>query len=351
LYIPPLLYKTLKKEGDMKRTAEMALANLEMRTAKLEEAEYQEWVDMDFKTTSRSFESGSQKDLKATIFQLNPGYDFDLPLSGKGMKSIVTSLFRPLKRIIEVLEKSGMSFKVVFKIRPTLIKKSGSEEVTLTFENFFLCIYSSPFKVWQDPNDVEANFDYKARRFYATAPPSLNHSLEWLNKKQDWKITYNPIRGTLNSNIPLLLKASFAKALSKHLKDYQENRKLISKAIHEKIASWSEDFVKGYSVEKFDMLVEEYAEDNYRRPHEDEDWHEYGGRESAVEHVWENVVLADKKVSGLEGDPKRPVFLFLIDFDDTKNTAALVRWDFTSLSSRDVKWGTLEKMRSLYNKS
>jgi hypothetical protein len=205
----------------MKKTAEMALANLEMRTAKLEEAEYQEWVDMDFKTTSRSFEIGSQKDLKATILQLNPWYDFDLSLSGKGMKSIVTSLFRPLKRIIEVLEKSGMSFKVVFKIRPTLIKKSGSEEVTLTFENFFLRIYSSPFKVWKDPNDVEANFDYKARRFYATAPPSLNHSLEWLNKKQDWKITYNPIRGTLRSNIPLLLKASFAKALSKHLKDYQ----------------------------------------------------------------------------------------------------------------------------------
>jgi hypothetical protein len=122
-------------------------------------------------------------------------------------------------------------------------------------------------------------------------------------------------------------------------------------AIHEEIASWSEDFVKNYGVKNFGGLVEDYAESTYRQQGEDEAWAEYGGRESAEGAVWKNVVLADKKVSGLEEDPKRPVFLFLIDFDDTKNTAALVRWDFTSLISRDAKWGTLEKMRSLYNKS
>ena len=34
-------------------------------------------------------------------------------------------------------------------------------------------------------------------------------------------------------NIPLLLKASFAKDLLKHLESYQENKKLIVKAIRE----------------------------------------------------------------------------------------------------------------------
>ena len=73
-------------------------------------------------------------------------------------------------------------------------------------------------------------------------------------------------------------------------------------------------------------------------------------------------MLVAKKVSGLEEDPKRPVFLFLLDFDpdnlmpNVKNSVALVKWDFTMFEShseaeRDAKWGTMKKMRSLYDKS
>ena len=204
-------------------------------------------------------------------------------------------------------------------------------------------------------------YDEGRRRFYGEAGHTLNHSKEWLKKNSEMEITYNPIRGTLRSNIPLLLKASFAKDLLKHLESYQENKKLIVKAIRERIASWSEDFVKGYGIENFEGLVEDYAEAHYRRPYEDEDWCEYGGRESALEAVWEEVVLVAKKVSGLEKDPERPVFLFLIDFDPegrvsrAKKSVALVKWDFTRQDDHEAeyeaKWGTMEKMRSLYNKS
>ena len=344
----------------MKRTAEMALANLEMRIAKLEKAKYQKWIDVEFKTTSKGHEIRNLRDLKIMMFQLNSWYDPDLEISGREIKSIETSLSRPIKRIIQALKRSGEAFRVNSANPPNLIKKKGSEEVTLTFESFHLGFWN-PFLAWQDANNVEVKYIRENKKFYGEAEHTLNHSFEWLYRGKNWEITYNPVRGTLRSNIPLLLKASFAKSLSKHLSDYQENEKLIVKAIHEGIASWSEDFVKGYGVENFDGLVEDYAEAHYRRPYEDEDWCEYGGRESALEAVWEEVVLVAKKVSGLEKDPERPVFLFLIDFDPdgriakAKKSVALVKWDFTRQddyeAEYEAKWGTMEKMRSLYNKS
>jgi len=348
----------------MKRTAEMALANLEMRIAKLEKAKYQKWIDVEFEKKKKKRHIKDQTELKAMASQLNSWYDPEQDLSGRDLKSIETSLSRPLGRIIKVLQRSGLAFRVDLGTVTNLVKESGSEEVTLTFKSFYLRLYPSPFDAWHDPNSVEVKFLTNQRRFYGEADPNLNHSFEWLHKKQEWKIAYNPIRGTLSSNIPLLLKARFAKALSEHLKEFKKNQELLLKATHKAIASWSEDFIKGYGVENFDGLVEDYAEITRRRPYEDEDWHEHGGRESAKEAVWEEVVLVAKKVSGLEEDPKRPIFLFLLDFDpdnlmpNVKNSVALVKWDFTMSEDSysydtggDAKWGTMKEIRSLYNKS
>ena len=345
----------------MKRTAERALANLEMRVANLEKSNHQRWIDVGFKTKeTKRYRIRDLEKLEVMIFSLLfEGLDPVL-IFKREVGRIETSLSRPLGRIIKALQQSGRPFEVELGAGTNLVKESGSEEVTLTLKGFYLRLNNSPFDAWKDPDSVEVEFLTKQRRFWNEAEPSINHSFRWLHKKQEWKITYNPIRGTLSSNIPTLLKASFAKNLVKHLKDYQENQELILKAFHEEIASWSEDFVKKYGVENFEGLVEDYAESIYRRQGEDEDWAEYGGRESAEKAVWEEVVIVAKKVSGLKEDPERPVFVFLIDFDPSlihpsKKSVALVKWELTKQESwhaeRYAKWGTLEKMRSLYNKS
>ena len=89
----------------MKRTAEMALANLEMRIAKLEKAKYQKWIDVEFKTTFKGYEISDLRELKVMMFQLNSWYDPDLEISGREIKSIETSLSRSIKRIIQALKR------------------------------------------------------------------------------------------------------------------------------------------------------------------------------------------------------------------------------------------------------
>lgn len=342
-------------------TASQKIAHLENRVARLEKHNYQYWIDQEYRETydyhlpledPKRFEGmltrlgWFERDGSESLFS-EDGY------SVKEIDGMADALFRPLKRFVQALK--GYQEDVRFALDDISIeKKRGSEDATLKFT---IDIRGSRSPII-DTADLEVREGQPFTLRYEFDNESTK-PIEVFNGEH--RIVFNPIRRKLISSSPLLKRRNVVN-LVEALDEIAEKRSLMEnkEILHEKIESWSQNFLKEFDVlEEFEWIYEDVVCYLFWRQGEDEAFYEYGGYEAGLESVKEDATVLAKKVD--LDDPERPIFSWLITVDPDnayakyyakEKTACLIRWDYTREKRYPAfeRWGTLNEMKRLYNK-
>jgi len=356
----------------MRRTASEVIRSLEMRVAKLESGS---WLELDFKLNKLNLR-GELK-MKGLLEFLISGLNKEI---GDPMlvERVQYALFRPIRTIVAHFQK-GLGHEPNIK-RMTIEKKKGSSEVTLNMSlHLKLFVNDDPNFMSVSVEEGQLNNKDISDAFSPYFPRRRQLPLSELFTKAV-SVSYDPIKRQITSDTPILIKSSLSSKLSKEIELFKADRESEETLVRD----WIRDWGNSYLQEANKMILDnDFDTDSFKKPFrrlalaiydaldeyidqrmpygDDEYWYSSGSEKGTRDYLLEDMdvkkssVLVDSKVLGLEDDPQRPLFVFLIDiegrFEDAgevgEHDATLVVLDFVS-GKYDIKYGSLTKMTGLY---